>query len=183
MVALACVLVLPCSTPREPCRPGREFTLICGSKTSCVCLKPYGSERSSSLPWMLGSCRHYIPKIPSGTEEGQAQAVVEALDQRGITDMVAALSFDTAASNTGIRGGACVLIEQKIGRDLLHFGCRHHVMEIVLAASFKACMGVSSGPDVLLFKKFQAGWEFIDRGTCESGMTADVVRPRISAES
>jgi hypothetical protein len=124
-----------------------------------------------------------VPKIPSGTGEAQAQAVVDALDQWGITDKIAALSFDTTASNTGIRGGACVLIEQKIGRDLLHFGCRHHVMEIVLAASFQASMGVSSGPDVLLFKRFQAGWEFIDRGTYESGMTDDVVRPRISAES
>lgn len=123
-----------------------------------------------------------VPKIHSGTGESQAQAVVDALDQWRITDKIAALSFDTTASNTGSRGGACVLIEQKLGRKLLHLGCRHHVMEIVLAASFRACMGVSSGPEVLLFKRFQTGWEFIDKGSFESGMTDDVVRPRISAE-
>ena len=56
-----------------------------------------------------------VPKIPSGTGEGQAQAVVDALGQWGITDNITALSFDTTASNTGIRGGAWALIEHKIG--------------------------------------------------------------------
>lgn len=124
-----------------------------------------------------------VPKIPSGTGESQAQAVVDALDEWGLTDKIAALSFDTTAANTGIRGGACVFIEQKLGRDLLHFACRHHIMELVLAAAFKACMGVSSGPDILLFKRFQAYWGRIDKTTFDSGLTDDVVQPRISAES
>ena len=56
-------------------------------------------------------------------------------------------------------------------------------MELVLAAVLKACMGVASGPDVLLFKRFQAYWERIDKTTFDSGLTDDVVQPRISAES
>ena len=55
-------------------------------------------------------------------------------------------------------------------------------MELVLATAFKACMGVASGPDILLFKRFQAYWERIDKTTFDSGLTDDVVQPRISAE-
>lgn len=57
----------------------------------------------------------------SGDEGGQAQAVVEALDQWSITDKIADQSFDSTASNTGIYGGACVHIEQKIWQYLLHY--------------------------------------------------------------
>ena len=53
-------------------------------------------------------------------------------------------------------------------------------MELILGASFKACMGFTSGPDVLLFKRFQAGWEKLDKTTFESGLMDDVVRLRIS---
>lgn len=30
---------------------------------------------------------------------------------------------------------------QLLGRDLLHFACRHHVLEILAAAAFKAVTG------------------------------------------
>jgi len=41
--------------------------------------------------------------------------------------------FDTTSSNTGLLSGACVILDQLIGRPLLNLGCRHHVLELVLA--------------------------------------------------
>ncbi|KAG0716732.1 hypothetical protein GWK47_000956 [Chionoecetes opilio] len=119
------------------------------------------------------------PRSRLETEGGQAQAVVEALDQWGITG-------HGRSSKLGYRS-----IKHGHPRRRL---CAHRAEDRAsppplrmptpmswrssLSLPFKTCMGVSSGPDVLLFKKFQAGWEFIDRGTCESGFkTDDVVRP------
>ena len=65
-----------------------------------------------------------------------------------------AMCFDTTSSYTGHRNGACVLIEQKLKKDMLHFACRHHIYELVLASVFSESMPVSSGPDVSIFKRF-----------------------------
>lgn len=105
-----------------------------------------------------------VPKLPGGTGEDQATAVVEALEEWGISEKVIGMCFDTTASNTGIRSGACLRIEQKLGRDLLYFACRHHILELVLSAAFTAEMGsITSGPDVPLFKRFKSRWESIDK--------------------
>ena len=53
-------------------------------------------------------------------------------------DCVKVLSFDTTASNTGIHSGCCQLLGEALGRPLLHLACRHHIMELILAAVFKA---------------------------------------------
>ena len=52
-----------------------------------------------------------VPKLSSGTGEAQASAVVQCLEVWGIQDQMTALCFDTTASNTGHRSGACSLIE------------------------------------------------------------------------
>jgi len=49
--------------------------------------------------------------------ENITAAVVQCLKEWDIEDRVAALCFDTTASNTGHRQGACVLIEQHYGTD------------------------------------------------------------------
>ena len=111
------------------------------------------------------------PKIGAGTGQAQAQAVVSLLKKWNLEDTVRGLCFDTTASNTGRSNGACMLIEQALGLDLLYFACRHHVHELVLAAAFKAALGGTSGPDVLLFKRFQTQWVFIDREKWEDGLS------------
>ena len=80
------------------------------------------------------------------------------------------MCFDTTAVNTGHRNGTCVSLEQKLGRNLLHFACRHYVMEIILAAAFQSTLGGNSGPDVLLFKQFQAQWASFDLTSFEPGV-------------
>ena len=68
-----------------------------------------------------------VPKIGSGTGLNQATAVMAALKEWGISERVAAISFDTTASNTGHLKGACVILQQQLDRELLHLACRHHI--------------------------------------------------------
>ena len=57
-----------------------------------------------------------VGKLPSGTGQAQADAVINALKEWGIDDTVRALCFDTTSSNTGRLAGACVLIEQGLAQ-------------------------------------------------------------------
>ena len=122
-----------------------------------------------------------VPKLVGGTGENTANAVSGALHEWGVADRVVAMCFDTTSSNTGHRTGACVLLEQNLGRDFLHLACRHHVMELILAAAFQAVMGSTSGPQVLLFKRFQAKWEYIDQSTFQNCMTDREVEAKVQS--
>ncbi|KAK2705869.1 hypothetical protein QYM36_016024 [Artemia franciscana] len=83
------------------------------------------------------------------------------------------MCFDTTSSNTGRISGACVLLEQKLGMELLSLACRHHIMELVIGAAFRVCMGSTSSPEVPLFKRFQDYWRFIDTDKYETRIAAD----------
>lgn len=48
-----------------------------------------------------------------------------------------AMCFDTTGTYTGPDNGACVLLERKLGRDLLHLACRHHVAELIPRAALE----------------------------------------------
>jgi len=110
-----------------------------------------------------------VPKISAGTGEAQACAVMQLLVEWGLVDRVSGMCFDTTASNTGRTNGACVLLEQKLNRDMLHLACRHHVLELILGSVFKESLGLSSGPDVAIFKRFQQHWQFINQLQYETG--------------
>lgn len=127
-----------------------------------------GQEMVDRLPILVSSTDGdvqllAVPKIPAGTGSAQARAVFDALNEWGITSNVQGLCFDTTSSNTGRKNGACVLLQQLIGRDLLYLACRHHMLELVASAAFTQVMGSSSAPEVLLFKRFKAHWQFIDK--------------------
>jgi hypothetical protein len=112
-----------------------------------------------------------VAKLSSGAGESQASAVYEALNDWNIADMVRAMCFDTTASNTGHNTGACVLLERKLGRELMYLACRHHIMEVVIGKVFQVCMGSSSsGPEVLLFKRFKERWHLIDKTRFQTGI-------------
>ena len=110
-----------------------------------------------------------VPKLHVGSGESQASAVVRLLEEWRVVDNVKGMCFDTTSTNTGHRNGACVLIEQKLQKNLLHFACRHHVFELVLASVFSESMTVSSGPDVAIFKRFQQAWPTINQASYETG--------------
>lgn len=104
-----------------------------------------------------------VPKLTAGTGENMSDAVFDAMEQWNVTNQVQAMSFDTTASNTGAKKGACALLEAKTGRGLLWLACRHHMFEIMLSKVFTLCFGPSSSPEIPLFKRFRVAWDTFSR--------------------
>ncbi|XP_029346464.1 uncharacterized protein LOC115034269 [Acyrthosiphon pisum] len=121
---------------------------------------------SNNLDLLIG-----IPKLEKSTGKEQANAIYYALENWGVTDVVQALCCDTTASNTGRLNGACVLLEQKLERDLLYLPCRHHIYEIILRGVFESVLPhTTTSPDIPLFKKFRNNWNKIDITNITSGI-------------
>ncbi|XP_025405317.1 uncharacterized protein LOC112679643 [Sipha flava] len=68
-----------------------------------------------------------VPELSAGTGYEVSSAVYDSLEDWSLLHKVQAFVFDTTASNTGRLNGACVLLEHKLGRDILYLACRHHV--------------------------------------------------------
>lgn len=121
-----------------------------------------GDEKVDRLPIIVsGSGAEQllrVPKLSSGTGKAMADALMDAVSDWGIVDRIKALSFDTTSSNTGRLNGACTLFEQRLGRNVLHLACRHHINELMLEKAFNVTLGPSTGPEILLFKRFKAFW-------------------------
>ncbi|KAG7162439.1 hypothetical protein Hamer_G007979, partial [Homarus americanus] len=96
-----------------------------------------------------------IPKLLSRTGKSMADIVNKAIEEWSC--------FDTTSTNTGGMNGACTLLEQKMEKELLHIACRHPILKIVLEAAFTAVVGISTGPHILMFKRFQQKWGLIDK--------------------
>ena len=73
----------------------------------------YGKETVDRLPILVFIEGVYqllgVPKLPSGTREATGAAVHNSSLQWGICDKIKCIRFDTTASNTGPRNGACIL--------------------------------------------------------------------------
>ena len=104
-----------------------------------------------------------VPKVASGTGYNESLAVYNLLESWKLTEKVQALCFDTTSVNTGRFNGVCVLLENKICRELLWLACRHHVLELILAKVFTLCCGPSSSPYTPIFKRFKGIWEGVVR--------------------
>ena len=81
---------------------------------------------------------------------------------------IIAMCFDTTASNTGLKKGACVALENKLGKKLLYLACRHHINEIIISDVFQKCSGASSGPEIGIFKRFKNFWKNVDKSVYET---------------
>jgi hypothetical protein len=130
-----------------------------------------GSDHVDRLPVLVSGLNVSkllgVPKLPAGTGPEMANAVVACLDDWQIKNQIKGMSFDTTSSNTGHKAGACTLIESVLGRELLNLACRHHVMEIVAEKVFAVCGIPSTGPTILLFKRFKDNWKSIDQKQIE----------------
>lgn len=111
---------------------------------------------SNGVTQLLG-----VPKFSSGTGENQAMAVLQLLQEWNLVDRITAMGFDTTSTNTGVFRGACVLLEEKLGRELLWLACRHHIMELLMTAAWDALFS-SSGPTISLLMRFQKAWPTLD---------------------
>jgi len=72
--------------------------------------------------------------------------------------------------------GACVLLEQLLEKDLLYLPCRHHISEVILKSVFDVKFGSTSGPNVVIFKRFKEYWSKIDTTKFKSGI--DIMQAR-----
>ncbi|KAE9522774.1 hypothetical protein AGLY_016815 [Aphis glycines] len=86
-----------------------------------------------------------VPQLSSGRGNEICSAVYNTLDDWGRLN------------------GACVLLEQKLNRNILFLDCHHHIFEIILQAVFVTSkLSVMSGPDIPLFKRFKNNWVNLD---------------------
>lgn len=104
-----------------------------------------------------------ITKTMSGTGKAQATATSQLLILWDVAEDTVGMCFDTTASNTGAKNGACVLLEQQLGKQLLYFACRHHIHELIVAGVFSTLFGPSKSPNIPLFERFQMFWPNIDQ--------------------
>lgn len=72
---------------------------------------------------------------------------------------------------SGIRNGACVLVEKALSRKLLYLPCRHHIFEIVLRSAFEVYWPASSGPNVPIYQRFKKKWDEIDQSNFTAGIS------------
>ncbi|GBM66065.1 hypothetical protein AVEN_207160-1 [Araneus ventricosus] len=85
-----------------------------------------------------------VPQLASCSGDNMAAAIYNLLAETKLLDTVQALCCDTTLSNTGRIKGACVLLERKLGKDLIYLPCRHPIYELVLKSAFEACIAMSS---------------------------------------
>lgn len=120
------------------------------------------------------------PKIPSSTGKNIATAVYNLLNAWNIADRVTGMGFDTTSSNTGSQKGACLLLQNRLGRKLINFACRHHIYEIILRSVFELKLGPSSAPEVKVFERFMTAWPNIDQSSFQSGIHDEIVKSTLS---
>lgn len=104
-----------------------------------------------------------IPSSKTGRGEDESQIIYDSMVHCNVVDRIFAACCDTTASNMGPNRGACVKLEEKIGRRLYILACRRHVSELIPAATYDKLFGASIGPDIPLFKRFYNSWDDIDR--------------------
>lgn len=71
------------------------------------------------------------------TGEEQAISVCGYSEEWGLFNIEQAMCCDISSFNTDRLNGACILIEQNLGKDLLFIPCRNHVYELVLKSVFE----------------------------------------------
>ena len=121
-----------------------------------------------------------VPRLPNGAGDAEASAVFNQLIDWNIAERVKFMSFDTTAANTGLKAGACVLLEQKLQRKLLPLACRHHIHELIVAQVFHVLLEpATAGPKIKLFERFAENWCRIDKEAYESGIIEESVSIRL----
>ena len=80
-----------------------------------------------------------------------------------VASNVKAICFDATSRSTGTKSGACTLIEKSFDKDWLYFPFRLYILELVLHKGFLPCFGPSSGPDILLIKRFPGKWNALKK--------------------
>jgi hypothetical protein len=104
-----------------------------------------------------------VPKLYSSTGANMANEVAKQLKRWNLTNSVKAMGFDTTSSNTGKKNGACTILQEVLGRNLLYLACRHHIYELVVAGTFVLVFGKSTSPTPPILVQFKNTWSVIDK--------------------
>ena len=99
---------------------------------------------------------------PTSTGEAQAAAVLLQIREWGVDQYIVAFVFDTTASNTGKYRGATVRLLKELDRPIFFLGCRHHVSELIVKASWYCLFEADLSPDCQFFSEIKATWSSID---------------------
>src|SRR5678815_928754 len=121
-----------------------------------------------------------VPKLTRGTGKNIADAIYQLVLQWDISKQVECMSFDTTPANTGNKNGACMLLEQRMGKHMLWLACRHHILELTLEAAVSVSLTASSGPDITLFKRFKSAWVKIDTTKYQTAAENPVIKEKIT---
>ena len=92
---------------------------------------------------------------PTTPKPKRAKILNESVVAWGIKNHVKCLCFDTISVNSGIKNGACILLEQKMEKDMNWLACSHHILQIMLKAVLLSVAPPKS-PDIMIFKQFQS---------------------------
>ena len=90
------------------------------------------------------------------------------------------MCFDTTASNTGRKNGACVSLEHKLDKDMLWLACRHHILEIVLESVVSTSLPASSGPNIQIFKRFKVNWDKLNKESFQTAENDQTIATKIA---
>ena len=86
------------------------------------------------------------PRIEAGTGRVMANALIDTIQSWHIPrSCIVAMSWDTTASNTGIRKGSATLFQDEMERSILWLGCRHHIGELHIKHANIAVRGPTTG--------------------------------------
>lgn len=77
-----------------------------------------------------------VPQFFDGEGRTAALCVQNMLENWGLTDQIRSMCCDTENANTGAGKGAAIILQQLLKKELLLTPCRHHILEIILAAVF-----------------------------------------------
>ena len=165
---------------KESFSPAVPLTLHWDGKLMPALTDGKTEDRLSVLVSGEGVSKLLAVPVTDGKAEPTATTIMDVLNEWNLTDRIAALSFDTTATNTGAKGGVCVRLQQILGRDLLHLACRHHVLELLLEAVFSALVPeVSRSPDITIFQQFKEFWPFVDTSNYQT--TEEAIRQQMWA--
>ena len=103
-----------------------------------------------------------VPECKGGTGVEEAEVVKEVLVNWDIKDQVVNLVFDTTASNSSGECGACYHLELWLDKPILWTACRHHILELHIAAVASTVWGSSTEPGVPLFRRLAKEWHSLE---------------------
>ena len=113
--------------------------------------------------------------MDDATGKAQATAAIYLSKKWPVEKSLVSVGLDTTTSNTGLRQGSVIRIEQELQKRLLWLSCRHHMYELHIKHAFTKLFGERSGPDDLLFKSFQSIWPDLDKDTNDLGIYCNIL--------